>query len=76
MGYLEESFTVINVSGVALDNHEINLLSRELSFCPTPRCANKEMILNNLEDYFRHLCLKEFFLDEEEQNDNIETHTL
>ena len=51
MGDQEESSTVITLFGVALDNHEINLLSRGLSFCPTPRRANKKMILNDLEDY-------------------------
>ena len=66
---------MINLSGVALDDQEINLLSRGLSFCPTPRQANNEIILDDLEGYFRRLRLKEFFLDEEEENDNAETQS-
>ena len=65
---------VINLSGVALNNDEINLLSRGLSFFPTPQCTNRDMILDDLEGYFRRLCLKEFFLDEED-SDNAETQT-
>ena len=37
VGSQKESPTVINLSGVALDDQDINLLSRGLSFCPTPR---------------------------------------
>ena len=71
MGNQEESSTVINLSGVALDNHEINVSPRGLSFCPIPRRANKEIIPDNLEGYLRPLHLKELFLDEGEKNDNI-----
>ena len=72
----QESPTVIKLSGVALDNHEINLISRGLPFCPNPGRANKETILNDIKGYFRGLHFKEFFLDGEEQNDNSETQTL
>ena len=67
----------INLSGVALHNNEINLLSRGLSFCPTPGQVNKEAVLDDLEGYFRRLNLKEFFLDEddEEISDNAEVQT-
>ena len=63
---------MVNLSGVALSEAEINLLSRGLSFCPTPHRINKEEILDDLESYFRRLRLKEYFLEEEneeEQND-------
>ena len=76
MGDEEESPTVINLTNVALDNDKISLLSRGLSFCPTPRQANHEEILDDLESYFRRLCLKEFFLDEDEDtSDSAETQT-
>ena len=66
MGDQEESPTVINLSGVALDNNEIDLLSRGLSFCPTHRQLNKEAVLDDLEGYFRHLRLKEFFQEKDD----------
>ena len=73
-GDQEESPTVINLSGVSLENNEINLLSRGLSFRPTPRQANIDVILDNLEGYFRRLRLKEVFLEEDEHiDDNAET---
>ena len=64
MGDGEEPPMVIKLFGVALDNEELSLLSRGLSFCPTPGQVNHEEILDDLEGYFRRLRLKEFFLDE------------
>ena len=79
MGDQKESPTVINLSGVTLDNNKISLLSRGFSFFPTPWQANNEAILDDLEGYFRHLRLKEFFLyvdeDDKEISDNAETQT-
>ena len=34
--------TVVNLSGIALSEAEINLLSKGLSFCPTPLYIEKE----------------------------------
>ena len=62
--------TVINLSGVHLSEDEVKLLSKGLSFCPTPRRADKDEILDDLESYFRRLRLKEFFLDNEEHSDD------
>ena len=62
--------TVVNLSGIALEEAEINLLSKGLSFCPSPRHIRKEEILDDLEKYFRRLRLKEFFLEEEEVEDS------
>ena len=59
--------TVVNLSGNALNEEEIHLLSRGLSFCPTPRHINEKQLLDNLESYFRRLHLKEFFMEEEEE---------
>ena len=63
---------MVNLSGVALSEAEINLLSRGLSFCHTPHHINKEDVFGALESYFRCLRLKEYFLEEdneEEQSD-------
>ena len=62
---------MVNLSGVPLSETEINLLSKGLSFCLTTHHVRKEEILDDLKSYFRHLRLKEFFLEEaeEEQND-------
>ena len=49
------------VSGIALEEAEINLLSKGLSFCPSPRHIRKEEILDDLEKYFRRLRLKVLF---------------
>ena len=43
--------TVVNLSGVTLSEAETNLLSKGLSFCPTPRHIKKEEILDNLEKF-------------------------
>ena len=59
--------TVVNLSGVALGEAEINLLSTGLSFCPTPRQMKKEEILDDVEKFFRQLRVKEFFQEEEEE---------
>ena len=39
--------TVVNLSGVALNEGEIHLLSRGPSFCPTPCHLNKRELLDN-----------------------------
>ena len=63
---LESPTAVVNLSENALRRTKINLLSKGLSFCPTPCHIEKEQILDDLELFFRRLCLKEFFLEEEE----------
>ena len=40
--------TVINLSGIHLSEDEVNLLSKRLSFCPTPWRADEEEILDDL----------------------------
>ena len=66
-----EPSTVINLSRVHLTDDELKVLCRGLSFCPIPRRANHEEILDDLEGYIRRLRLKEFFLDNDEP-DNAE----
>ena len=67
---LEGSSTVVNHSGVTLNEDETHMLSRGLSFCPTPNHLNKKEILGHLESFFRCVCLKEFFMDEEQKGGN------
>ena len=69
----EAPTTVVNLSGIALSEAEINLLSKGLSICPTPRHIEKEQILDDLEKFFRRLRLKEFFLEEEEEDSDART---
>ena len=61
---------VVNLFGVALNEDEIHLLPRGLSFYPTPCRLNKTEILHDLESFFTCLRLKEFFTDEEEKGGN------
>ena len=67
---------MVNLSGNALREAEINLLSNGLSFCPTPCLIEKEQILDDLEKFFRKLRLKEFFLEEEEAEEDSDARTL
>ena len=67
---------MVNLSGSALSEAEINLLSKGLSFCPTPRHIEKEQILDDLEKFFRRLHLKEFFLEEEEVEEESDARAL
>ena len=60
---------MVNLSGSALDDAEINLLSKGLYYCPTPRHMKKEEILGDLEKFFTWLRLKEFFNEEEEEEE-------
>ena len=60
--------TVVNLSGIPLSEAETSLLSKGLSFCPTPPQLQTVQLENDLESYFRRLRLREFFLDEETDN--------
>ena len=50
--------TVINLSNVQLSEAEIKLLSRGLTFVPTPQCINWSEIQADIEDFARRLRLK------------------
>ena len=65
----KNSDPVVNPSRVALGEEEINLLSKGLSFCPTPPHMEKEEILDDLEKFFTLLRLKKFFQEEEEEEE-------
>ena len=70
----ERNSIVVNLSRVPLSETESNLLSRGLSFCPTPRHLSKIEIIDDLESYFRCLCLREFFIDQDgEEEGDAET---
>ena len=72
---LEDPITVVNLSETALGEAEINLLSKGLSFCPTPHHIRKEQILDDLGSSSRsyELQLKAFFLEEEEEESDAKT---
>ena len=65
----EENSNVVNLSGVPLSETETNLLSRGLSFCSIPHHLNKTEIMDDLESFIRHLHLRKYFIDEEEEDD-------
>ena len=69
---LRETTTVVNLSGQDLSDEENTLLSKGLSFCPTPRRLDENQLLDDLESFFRRLRLREFFLDlEDEESSEI-----
>ena len=60
--------TVVNLSEIQLSPAEVTLLSKGLSFCPTPPQLDTFQLQNDLEDFYRHLRPKEFFYDSEESD--------
>ena len=64
---LEDTTTVVNLSGKNLSVEENTLLSKGLSFCPTLRRPDENQLLDDLESFFRWLRLREFFLDQENE---------
>ena len=61
---------VVNLSGVALSEVETNLLSKRLSFCPTPHCMKREEILDDLENFFRRILPTELFSEKEAEEES------
>ena len=61
--------TVINLSGSQLSDAEMALLSKGLSFCPTPPSVNTEQLRDDFERFFRRIRLKEFFSDRASEED-------
>ena len=55
---------------------EKTLLSKGLSFCPTPTQLDENQLLDDLESFFRRLRLKEFFLDPEEEYEEEEERNI
>ena len=58
-----DTSTVINLSNVDLTEDEVLLLSRGLTFCPTPRHIDWAQIKADINDFSRRLRIKEFFYD-------------
>ena len=58
-----------NLSGVVLSKDETNLLSKGLSFWPTPDHLNSNQLLDDLENYFRRLRLKDCFKNEADRKE-------
>ena len=65
-GDQEAPTTVVNLSGNALSEAEINLLLKRPSFCPTTSHIEKEHIVDNLE---------KFILEEEELEEDSDAKT-
>ena len=62
--------SVINLSSCSLSTDEISILSRGLTFCPTPRHINWPEVSADIYDFSRRMRLAEYFFDE-----NSNTHT-
>ena len=62
--------TVINLSVSQLSDAEIALLSKGLSFCPTPPSVNTEQLREDFERFFRRIRLKKFFSDRASEEDS------
>ena len=66
--FCTDPHTVVNLSEIQLSPAEVTLLSKGLSFCPTPPQLDTFQLQNDLEDFYRRLRLREFFYDSEESD--------
>ena len=64
----DDSTYVVNLSNVDLSEAEVKLLSKGLSFCPTPQKIDWIELKADLEDFSRRLPLKEYFHGRESSN--------
>ena len=64
----DDSNYVVNLSTVDLSEAEVKLLSKDLSFCPTPQKIDWIELKADLEDFSRRLRLKEYFHGRESSN--------
>ena len=62
----DKYFNVINISQRNLSNHELDVLSKGLSFCPVPYEVNELKLKMDLDAYFRRLRLQEFFCNSQD----------
>ena len=58
---------MINLSSCSLSTDEISVLSRGLTFCPTPRHINWPEVSADIYDFSRRMRLTEFFFDKNNQ---------
>ena len=52
---------VLNLSSVELSDTEVSLLSKGLTFCPTPREPNDREIREDTRKFFRRLRVREYW---------------
>ena len=65
---------VIDLSNVQLSPAEMKLLSRGLTFAPTPQSINWSVVQADINDFARRLRLKEFFHNEDDITTDTDTH--
>ena len=65
-----ENSSVINLSRTPLSNEEISVLSRGLTFCPTPHKINWSQINADIYDFQRRMRLAEYFYNDESTSNN------
>ena len=52
---------VINISNYELNEHQLKVLEKGLTFCPTPPRSDKSEIWNDFKEFHRRLELAQFF---------------
>ena len=65
----EDTTLLVNLSEEDLSMEEKTLLSKGLTFCPTPTQLDENQFLDDLKSFFRLLRLKELFLDPREEEE-------
>ena len=63
-------YSVINISKVELNEHQVTALEKGLTFCPTPRGPEKSEIWNDFKEFHRRLELVQFFTPTKQPEDN------
>ena len=66
--------SVINLSSCSLSTNEISILSRGLTFCPTPRHINWPEVSADIYDFSHRMRLAEYFFDENSNNRTANEH--
>ena len=66
--------SVINLSSWPLSTDEISILSRGLTFGPTPRHINWPEVSADIYDFSRRMRLAEYFFDENSNNRKTNEH--
>ena len=64
----QDNSSVINLSNSPLSTDEISVLSRGLTFCPTPRHINWPEVTADIYDFARRMRLTEYFFDDDRTN--------
>ena len=71
---IDNTKSVVNLSNYDLNEHEVSLLSRGLSFCPTQANIDMGSVSKDLADFHRRLLCTNFFKElNEEMNENTTT---